>query len=110
LETHLNDIYVGYNKNIFWSLDIMKFFTYILLLPVLLFSAVDINNATAVELATLKKIGMKKAAKIIAYRQTHCFKDLKELKNVKGISKKRAKKIIKKNRGNISVGVCKVAE
>jgi competence ComEA-like helix-hairpin-helix protein len=88
----------------------MKFFLSLLLFATVVFGAVDINNASAEELATLKKIGMKKAAKIIAYRQTHCFKDLKELKNVKGISKKRAKKIIKKNRGNISVGVCKVAE
>jgi competence protein ComEA len=86
----------------------MKFFLSILLLAAALFASVDINNASAEELATLKKVGMKKAAKIIAYRKTHCFKDLKELKDVDGISKKKAKKIIKKNKGNISIGSCKV--
>ena len=86
----------------------MKIFTLLLLTISLLFSAVDLNNASQEELATLKKIGMKKAAKIIAYRDEHCFKTLKELKKVKGISKKRAKKIMKKNKGNISLGECKI--
>jgi competence protein ComEA len=86
----------------------MKFLVYILLLSTLLFSAVDINSASAKELATLKKIGLKKAAKIIAYREKHCFKSLEELANVKGIGKKRVKKILKKNKGNISLGTCKI--
>jgi len=86
----------------------MKFLTYLLLLSTLLFSAVDLNNASAQELATLKKVGLKKAAKIIAYRENHCFKSLKELKKVKGINKKKAKKILKKNKGNIALGECKV--
>jgi len=85
----------------------MKILTLILLLSTLLFSAVDINNATAEELASLKGIGMKKAKKIIMYRKKHCFKKIKELKKVKGIKKKQVKKIMKKNKGNISLGECK---
>ena len=88
----------------------MKILSLIILLTTLLFSAVDINTATSEELASLKGIGMKKAAKIIKYREKHCFKTLKELKKVKGIKKKQAKKIIKKNKGNISLGECKVTK
>jgi len=88
----------------------MKIIVSLLLFASLLFSAVDLNNATATELASLKGIGQKKAAKIIKYREKQCFKDLKELKKVKGISKKKAKKILKKNRGNISLGACKREE
>ena len=88
----------------------MKILLSFFLFTTFLFASVDLNNASAEELATLKKIGMKKAAKIIAYRKDHCFKDVKELKKVKGISKRKAKKIIKKNRGNISIGACQVKE
>lgn len=87
----------------------MKFFALLALLTTLLFSAVDINNASAEELASLKGIGMKKAAKIIKYREKHCFKELKELKKVKGIKKKHYKKIMKKNKGNIALGECKIS-
>jgi competence protein ComEA len=88
----------------------MKILLSLLLLSTFIFASIDLNNATAEELTTLKKIGMKKATKILAYREKHCFKDVKELAKVKGISKKKAKKIIKKNRGNISIGACKVSE
>jgi len=86
----------------------MKVLLLISLLATLLFSAVDLNNATAEELISLKGIGQKKATKILKYRENHCFKSLKELKKVKGIKKKKAKKIIKKNKGNISLGACKL--
>jgi len=81
----------------------MKFFLIMTILVSMLFSAVDINTASATELATLKKIGLKKAARIISYREKHCFKNIQELKKVKGIKKK----IIKKNRGNIMASECK---
>lgn len=82
----------------------MKLFTILLLLSSFLFAAVDINTATLNELISLKKIGPKKAARIIKYRKEHgCFKNLKEFKKVKGIKKK----TIKKNKGNIVVGECK---
>ena len=82
----------------------MKFFLLFSLLTSLLFAVVDINTANAEELATLKKIGPKKAARIIKYREKHgCFKDLKEFRKVKGIKKK----TLKKNKGNIVVSECK---
>jgi len=86
----------------------MKIYLIILFLSTLLLGAVDINNATKEELVTLKGIGLKKATKILKYRKKNCFKNLKELKKVKGIKKKQAKKIIRKNKGNISIGACKV--
>lgn len=67
-----------------------------------LFSSVDINNASASELTTLKGIREKKADAIIAYRQTHCFHNIDELQSVKGIGEK----FIEKNRANPEVGSC----
>ena len=80
----------------------MKFFLIMAIFINTLFAVVDINTASAIELATLKKIGNKKAARIIEYRKTHCFKTIEELHNVKGIKKK----ILKKNKGNIIVSEC----
>ena len=80
----------------------MKVLVILMLGMTLLFSAVDINTASAKELATLKGIGMKKAARIIKYRKKHCFKTVKELKKVKGIKKK----TLRKNKGNIRVSKC----
>lgn len=68
-----------------------------------LLNAVDINTADADELASLKKIGQKKAARIIDYRKTKCFESIEELTEVKGIKKK----ILKKNKGNITASACK---
>jgi len=83
----------------------MKIFVLLVLAFGLLFAAVDINHAGVKELATLKGIGVKKAKRIIAYREKHgCFKNLKEFKKVKGVKKK----TIKKNKENIIIGECKV--
>ncbi len=82
----------------------MKYILSLLLGSSFLFAAVDINTATFDELVSLKKIGPKKAARIIEYRKKHgCFKNLDEFRKVKGIKKK----TIKKNKGNIIVGKCK---
>lgn len=56
----------------------------------LLAGKVDINRATASELAkNLKGIGDKKARAIIKYRRKHGrFKSVNDLLNVKGIGKK----------------------
>ena len=81
----------------------MKILTLLLFLTTLLLSAVDINTANVTELASLKKIGNKKAARIIAYRETKCFKSVDELRKVKGIKKK----TLKKNKGNITASACK---
>ena len=81
----------------------MKFLVMILLGLSLLFSSIDINNASKKELSSLNGIGTKKAELIIAYRDINCFKNIDELVKIKGIGKK----IVDKNKGNISVGTCK---
>lgn len=63
--------------------------------------AVDINSATAAQLADgLQGIGAKKAEAIVNYRQKHgAFKSIDDLKNVKGIGDK----LVDRNRKNLSV-------
>ena len=49
----------------------------------------DINQATAEQLATVKGLGQKKASAIVKYRETNGrFKSLDELVKVKGIGQK----------------------
>jgi len=81
----------------------MKILVMLLMGFSLLFSAVDINNADKAELMSLKGIGTKKAEAILAYRASHCFKSIEELKAVKGIGAK----FIEHNAKNITVGSCK---
>lgn len=51
---------------------------------------VDPNRATADELATVPGIGPKTAAAIVAYRREHgAFRDLSQLREVKGIGEKK---------------------
>jgi len=79
----------------------------LLLLASFLFGAVDINTATFNELVSLKGIGKKKAKRILKYRKKHgCFHNFKEFRKVKGIKKK----TIKKNKGNIIIGECKAPQ
>ena len=52
-----------------------------LLASVQLFASVNLNTASAEELAALKGIGPKMAEKIIDYRHQHGFKDTRELMN-----------------------------
>ena len=80
----------------------MKILTIIALGASLLFGAVDINTADAEELATLKGIGVKKAARIIEYRENKCFKNVKALSKVKGIKKS----VLKKNKGQLTASRC----
>jgi competence protein ComEA len=62
---------------------------------------VNINTATADQLATLKGIGEKRAQAIIAFReQNGPFKSVDDLTSVKGISKK----FIEKNRDHLTIG------
>jgi len=84
----------------------MKILFGMLVLVSLLFSGVDLNTASFDELVELKGIGKKKAKKILKYREKHCFNSVEELKKVKGIGKKKAKKIVKKNKGKIEVSEC----
>jgi len=73
----------------------MKIFAFVLslLLSAQLFAAVNLNTATADELATLPGIGESTAAKIIEYRKEHSFKDSREIMNIKGIGEKKYDKI-----------------
>jgi len=68
-----------------------------------MFGAIDINNAGKSELMSLKGIGAKKADTILTYRTSHCFKNINELQNVKGIGPK----FIEKNKNELTVGDCK---
>ena len=63
---------------------------------------VDINTADAATLASaIKGVGEKKAATIVAYRETHGpFTRIEDLSNVKGIGPD----TIEKNRQNLEVG------
>ena len=63
---------------------------------------VDINTADAATLAgAIKGVGEKKAATIVAYRETHGpFARVDDLSNVKGIGPG----TIEKNRQNLEVG------
>lgn len=61
---------------------------------------VDINSASASQLAALKHIGVKKAAAIVAYRNAHgSFKSIEDLSKVKGISQR----IVTMNKQSLAV-------
>lgn len=81
----------------------MKFFIMLMMSFGLLFSAVDINTASVDELTSLNGVGASKAQDIVTYRKTHCFKDINELVNVKGIGSK----TLAKNKGNLTASECK---
>lgn len=79
-----------------------------LLLGMMLFCAslfaVDINSASAEELAQLQGIGAVKAEMIVQYRNEHkCFKSKEELLKVKGIGKG----LLQKNESLIQLSPCK---
>jgi len=80
----------------------MKILLSLAFLVSFMFASVDINKADVKELSTLKGIGTSKAKLIVQYREEHCFKNIEELKNVKGIGSK----TIEKNRDDLSVGKC----
>lgn len=57
-------------------------------------AAVNLNTATEAELDTLPGVGPATAKAIVAYRtEKGSFKDLEELKNVKGIGQKKFEKL-----------------
>jgi competence protein ComEA len=69
-----------------------------------IFAKVDINKANANELTTLHGIGVKKATKIVTFREKNgCFSSIDDLKKVKGIGPK----TLEKNRDNIILSECK---
>ena len=80
----------------------MRLFVILFIVASLLWSSVDINNANARELSSLKGIGQVKSKAIIEYRKHHCFKSAQELTKVKGIGNK----TLEKNLSDITVGKC----
>ena len=67
----------------------------------------DLNNATPKELLELNGIGKAKAKKIINYRKDNlCFKSISELARVEGISKQ----IISANRAELTLGFCSIVK
>lgn len=65
--------------------------------------ALDINKASLTEFESLKGIGKSKAANIIEYRNSiGCFKEINELKNVKGIGSS----ILEKNKELLEITKC----
>ncbi len=65
--------------------------------------AVNINLANEQQLASLKGVGQKRAAAIVAYRQSHGkFQNLQDIAAVPGISKKMLDKINQQNEHRIS--------
>lgn len=77
------------------------FATLLLSISSFVFAAVNINSATAVELASLNGVGETKAAAIVSYREAQGpFKSVEDLGKVKGIGQA----TIDKNRENLTVG------
>jgi len=64
-----------------------------LVMGVQLMAGVNLNTASAEELASLKGIGPSTAAKIVEYRKAHKFNTVEDIMNVKGIGEKTFVKI-----------------
>jgi len=64
-----------------------------LVTAVQLMAGINLNTASAEELASLKGIGPSTAAKIIEYRREHKFNTVEDVMNVKGIGEKTFVKI-----------------
>ncbi len=82
----------------------MKLLSLLIIGAVLCFGAVDINRAGKNELMTINGVGEVKANAILEYRKkNNCFKNIQELKEVKGIGDK----FLEKNRAGIMASECK---
>lgn len=69
-----------------------------------LFASVDINSASVKELIELNGIGKAKAKSIIEYREANgCFSSIDQLSQIQGISKK----LVSNNKENLILGECK---
>ena len=65
---------------------------------------VDVNHADASQLMTLKGIGVKRAAQIVAYRQAHgLFKTVSDLSHVRGIGEKGLLRLQTNNPSRITI-------
>ncbi|GEM_PF-2498348 len=65
---------------------------------------VDVNHADASQLMTLKGVGAKRAAQIVAYRQAHgLFKTVADLSHVRGIGVKGLARLQANNPSRITI-------
>lgn len=82
----------------------MKLLSLLLVGFSLSFGAIDINKADKKELMNIDGVGEVKAGAIVEYRTKHnCFKNLEEIKEVKGFGDK----FLEKNKGKIVASECK---
>jgi len=82
----------------------VKLFLLLIIGVTLCFGAVDINRAGKNELMSISGIGEVKADAILEYRKKHsCFKNIEELKEVKGFGEG----FLEKNKKNIKTSDCK---
>ena len=65
---------------------------------------VDVNHADASQLMTLKGVGAKRAAQIVAYRQAHgAFKVMNDLSHVRGVGVKGLARLEANNPSRITI-------
>lgn len=82
----------------------MKLLSLLIIGATLCFGAVDINKADKKELMAIDGVGEAKADAILEYRKkNNCFKNIQELKEVKGFGDK----FLEKNRAGITASECK---
>jgi competence protein ComEA len=82
----------------------MKLLSLLLVGFSLSFGAVDINKADKQELMSIKGVGKAKADAIVEYRnKNNCFKNIEQIKEVKGFGGK----FLENNKGKIVASECK---